>query len=86
MKAVGPIGPTTLEVKAMATVEERLTELEAKVTRLAQCMSDRRENGNWIDAIIGSFRDDPEFEEILRLGREIRRQDYLIEPLDDSKG
>ena len=27
----------------------------------------------WIDQISGSFKHDPEFEEILRLGREIRR-------------
>ena len=30
---------------------------------------------NWIDRITGSFQDDPEFDEILRLGREMRNTD-----------
>jgi hypothetical protein len=31
----------------------------------------------WIDRITGSFKDDPDFEEILRLGQEIRKADRL---------
>jgi hypothetical protein len=49
-------------------VEQDLAQLKSQVDRL-------RSKGNWIDQITGSFKDDPEFEEILRIGREIRRAD-----------
>jgi hypothetical protein len=31
---------------------------------------------NWVDQISGSFKDDPEFEEVLRYGREYRESPY----------
>jgi hypothetical protein len=30
---------------------------------------------NWISAISGTFKDDPEFDEVLRLGKEFREAD-----------
>lgn len=38
-----------------------------------------RPSGNWIDAISGTFKDDPEFDEILRLGKEIRNADQAAD-------
>ena len=35
----------------------------------------RQSPSNWFAQVSGSFRDDPEFGEILRLGREFRRSD-----------
>jgi hypothetical protein len=57
------------------TIEERLSHVEKDVAYLKSQVHSLRSKGNWIDQITGSFKDDPEFEEILRLGREIRRAD-----------
>ncbi len=57
------------------TIEERLAHIEKDVTDLKSEFNRLRSKGNWIDQITGTFKDDPEFDEILRLGREIRRAD-----------
>jgi hypothetical protein len=49
-------------------MEKDLARLKSQVERL------QSERG-WIDKITGSFKDDPDFDEILRLGREIRQAD-----------
>jgi hypothetical protein len=64
----------------MATVEDRLSCLESQVSMLAQQMVKLCDNGDWLEKVAGSFRDAPEFAEILRLGKELRDQ----EALDDS--
>ena len=51
-------------------MEKDSEQLRSKIQRL---LSGR----GWIDKITGSFKDDPDFEEILRLGREIRQADRL---------
>ena len=58
-----------------ATIEERLADVEKDVTELKLGFSRLGDKRDWIDRIVGSFKDDPEFDEILRLGREIRRAD-----------
>jgi hypothetical protein len=58
-----------------ATIEERLADIEKNVTELKLEFSRLGAKRDWIDRIVGSFKDDPEFDEILRLGREIRRAD-----------
>jgi hypothetical protein len=52
------------------SIEERLAILEKEVAELKR--GKVQDKGNWIRKISGSFKDDPEFGEILRLGREIR--------------
>lgn len=52
------------------TVEERLTIIEKELAELKRKLPPARQN--WIARISGSFKDDPDFGEILRLGREIR--------------
>ncbi len=47
--------------------------LEKKVAELNQGQPATQLKPNWIEKITGSFKDDPEFAEILRLGREIRK-------------
>lgn len=65
----------------MATVEERLERLEKEVTLLKLSQSSKVElaakKPGWVAKIEGSFKDDPEFAEILRLGREERQTDIL---------
>lgn len=61
------LSPSTLEER-VAHMEKDLAQLRSQVERL-------RPGKGWIDRITGTFKDDPEFEEILRLGQEIRRAD-----------
>jgi hypothetical protein len=67
----------------MATVEERLDRLEKEVTLLKLSQSNKidlvEKKPGWVAKIEGSFKDDPDFAEILRLGREARQTDVLNE-------
>ena len=61
------------------TVEQRLTQIERELSELKSFVKRLDHKDNWVDAIKGTFKDDPEFEEILRLGKAIRDAD---EPID----
>lgn len=52
------------------TIEERLAILEREVADLKRKAPPAKKN--WIARISGSFKGDPDFGEILRLGKEIR--------------
>jgi hypothetical protein len=54
------------------TIEQRLAALEHDVKELKQRLVPTSANGNWVDEIAGSMLAFPEFEEVVRLGREIR--------------
>jgi hypothetical protein len=54
------------------TVEERLENLEKELAELKGEVKSLIPRPNWISAICGTFKDDPEFDEILRLGKEFR--------------
>ena len=65
----------------MPSVEERLDELEKemrflKLIRAHELELSAKEPG-WTSRVEGSFQGDPDFEEILRLGREERISDRL---------
>ena len=62
-----------------ATIEERLTALELQVAQLLKQQSTTQKKPSWFEKIAGSFKDDPEFDEVLRLGREIRNADRPAE-------
>jgi hypothetical protein len=52
------------------TIEARLAKAERELAFLkAKALRDK---SNWIAEITGTFKDDPDFEEIVRLGKEIR--------------
>jgi hypothetical protein len=55
------------------TVEQRLAVLEKEMAELKQGLTQTQVKPNWIDRVKGSFKGDPEFGEILRLGKEIRQ-------------
>jgi len=64
----------------MPSIEERVAKLEQEVRDLRATPIDSERSAkkpNWISKISGSFKDDPEFDEILRLGREERHADIL---------
>jgi hypothetical protein len=60
-------------------VEERLAVLETEVAELKRSL---RPGETWFNRVAGSMKDDPEFDEVLRLGREIRRADRPVEASD----
>lgn len=62
----------------MATVaglEKRVAKVEKELARLKRAVLSPSPKPDWFQKIAGSFKDDPEFGEILRLGREFRRSD-----------
>jgi hypothetical protein len=59
------------------SIEERLAVLEEKVESLAKRL-DLPHKPDWTKRVIGSFADCPEFDEIVRLGREFRKRQNQI--------
>lgn len=60
----------------MATsIEERIAKVEREIQRLKDESKGSKDKSNWISDISGSFKDDKEFDEVLRLGREERQAD-----------
>lgn len=54
-------------------LEERISALEVELTRLKARVEGKTIEGNvWLDKVWGSFANDPDFEEAMRLGREYR--------------
>lgn len=61
------------------SLEKRLEAVERALASLKGEVRTLRPERNWINAVTGTFRDDPEFDEVLRLGREIRGADRTQE-------
>ncbi|HPM80235.1 MAG TPA: hypothetical protein PLF81_06020 [Candidatus Anammoximicrobium sp.] len=55
--------------------EDRLATLEAEVAQIKRQLGEERKAQNWLDHVVGSMSRHPEFQEVLRLGREFRRAD-----------
>jgi len=64
---------------ANATIEGRLTNLEQEMAdlkrRLQLTSALPQPSANWLDAVIGSFENEPAFDEVLALGRIARNAD-----------
>jgi hypothetical protein len=71
-------------VMSQATVEERLAVVEAELAELKQRLNGRTASATWLDRIAGSMKDEPEFAEVLRLGRAIRDADRPAEERSES--
>ncbi len=54
------------------TIEERLTEVERELAILKRQMPPHSNRKSWVEQIAGTFKDDPEFDEIVKLGIEFR--------------
>jgi len=52
------------------TIENRLSRVERELAILKTRLP--ADKSNWIAEITGAFKDDPDFDEIVRLGKEIR--------------
>ncbi len=55
-------------------VEQRLAALERELAELKRGIP-AAGKPDWRKQVAGSFKDEPEFDEVLRLGREIRQAD-----------
>ena len=57
----------------MSTMEERLSALESEVQAVKRQLARMAKPRAWLDEVAGSMDQWPEFEEVLRLGREFRQ-------------
>ena len=66
------------------SLEQRVAALEEEVATLKRRLEELlpKKDENWIEKISGSMKDFPEWEEVARLGAEIRRADR---PADDDE-
>ena len=55
------------------TIEQRLAEVEKELADLKQRLLPPTDGKSWVEQIAGTFKDDPDFEEIVKLGREFRK-------------
>ena len=65
---------------ATTTVEQRLLALEREVAEIKSRLGNAPSHtpgADWISAISGSMKDEPEFDEVVKLGRQIRKGSAL---------
>lgn len=65
-----------------ATIEERLAAVEAAVAELRDHRLIQPPSADWLEQVIGSFEDEPAFEEVLAYGRAIRKGEISVEDVD----
>ena len=58
-----------------ATIDGRLDAIEEAIKELKDRLEARPPASNWLDQVIGIFKDEPAFDEVVRLGREFRTSD-----------
>jgi len=61
-------------MSTIPAIEDRLTAVERAIEELRQQLA-RKQTDNWLDHFIGTFENEPAFEEVVRLGREYRQSD-----------
>jgi hypothetical protein len=59
--------------------EDRLATLEAEVAQIKDQLRQGAKPQNWLDRVVGSMTRYPDFQEVLRLGREFRQADRRTE-------
>jgi hypothetical protein len=65
-----------------ATIEERLAAVVAAVAELREHLLIQPRAADWLEQVIGSFKDEPAFEEVLAYGRAIRKGELSVEEID----
>jgi len=61
------------------TIEKRLEDVERGLATLKGEVKSLKPDPNWISSISGTFKDGPEFDEVLRLGKELRDAEQPME-------
>jgi hypothetical protein len=61
----------------MEPIEQRVAALEKEVADLKKQLESGSSKDHWVDEIVGSMKDFPEFDEVLHLGAEFRRSQRL---------
>jgi len=72
-------------MKMSDTLEARLAKVERELAILKAQRGVQSDKSNWIEKITGSFEGDADFEEILRLGKEMRDAEQPDYPDDEVK-
>lgn len=65
-----------------AQLEERLLAVETALQEIQRRLATLLPTPNWLDEMIGSFKDEPAFEEVIAFGRACRES----EPYPDDPG
>ena len=68
----------------MSEFEDRVSALEADVAELKERIASRPQSRNWIKAVSGSMKDEPAFDEVLKLGRAFRESQNGASDTDDG--
>jgi hypothetical protein len=58
------------------TLEQRLEALEEQIAELTTAVKEQNSNDekrDWLQEMWGAFKDDPEFDEVIELGRQYRK-------------
>jgi hypothetical protein len=63
----------------MATVEARLAKLERELQAMKRDMQSVNSKLGWLERVKGTFKGDPDFDEIVQLGKELRDQESTEE-------
>jgi hypothetical protein len=60
---------------AETLIDDRLKSLERDVADLKQHLMQKNSTDNWLDRLAGSMKDEPDFDQVLELGKELRRSE-----------
>jgi hypothetical protein len=60
---------------AEAPIEQRLSAVEAAIAEIRRRLPPSTPAPDWLEQVIGSFKDEPAFEEVLAYGRAFRIAD-----------
>lgn len=58
-----------------ATLEQRMTAVEAAVSELREAMNARTPAPDWLERVIGSMKGEPAFDEVVAHGQAVRHAD-----------
>ena len=67
---------------AKATIEERLAAVDAAITEVRDQRVIQPPAPDWLEQVVGSFQNEPAFEEVLLYGRTIRKGELAVEHVD----
>jgi hypothetical protein len=64
----------------VAAVEKGLEEVRREISRLETQAKD-----NWLDSLLGRFKDNPYYDEVVRLGKEFREAGGSLDDPSDAE-